>query len=102
MAIGLLDIIANKFLVMLLKNDTQITFYTEHYDVDAGNGINLNETDLFVYHVLKKQLDDDGPLYLNDTTSQYLDVFFAQETIDWTKPYNQRYEHKDIPARACT
>ena len=54
MAIGLLDIIANKFLVMLLKNDTQITFYTEHYDVDAGNGINLNETDLFVYHVLKK------------------------------------------------
>ena len=54
MAIGLLDIIFNKFIVMILRNDIYINFYTEHYDVDAGDGINLNETDLFVYHVLKK------------------------------------------------
>ena len=76
--------------------------YTEHYNVETNGGIHFNETEMFVYHILKKQLHNDGPLIMNETTSRYLHIFFAQETIDWTKPYDQRYTSEKIPARACT
>ena len=53
---------------MIMRDDNNISMYKEHYDVSKNNGVNLNETDLFVYHVLKKQLDNDRPLFINDTT----------------------------------
>jgi hypothetical protein len=29
-------------------------------------------------------------------------VYFAQETIDWSKPFSQRYSQTRIPAKECT
>ena len=87
---------------MLSKTNNQISQYTAPYDVESSDGINLNETRLLTYHVLRKQTDGDGPIYLNDTISQYIDVHFEQETIDWKEPLENRYHGKRIPARACT
>ena len=57
---------------------------------------------MVTYHVIRKQKDNDGPVYLNETISRYIDVSFAQETIDWNKPFGQRYKQTRIPAKQCT
>jgi len=54
---------------MFLRDNNSITTYSEYYDVEHGDGIHMNETKMFVYHVLKKQMDNDGPLFLNETTN---------------------------------
>jgi hypothetical protein len=80
--IAILDIVVNKFLTMSLRDNSKISMYTEHYNVEEGDGIHFNQTKMQVYHVLKKQLDHDGPVLLNEETSRYLDIFFAQEKIN--------------------
>ena len=40
----LLEIITQKFITLFTKNDTQITSYSENFDVQNGTGIHLNET----------------------------------------------------------
>jgi hypothetical protein len=87
---------------MFMRDNNSITTYSEYYDVEHGDGIYMNDTKMFVYHVLKKQSEDDGPLFLDETTKQYIDVFFAQETINWSKPYKERYKSEKIPAKQCT
>ena len=50
----LLDIISDKFIVMITKDNNNISSYTAHYDVETSKGIDLNKTELFTYHVLRK------------------------------------------------
>ena len=52
--ISLLDIILNKCLTMVFRNNNNISKYSANYDVDANNGVNLNETSMFTYFVLRK------------------------------------------------
>jgi hypothetical protein len=54
MMIALFEIVLNKTIVMVTRDNIQITFYSEYYDIENGEGIYLNETNLFVYHILKK------------------------------------------------
>ena len=99
--VSIFDIVVNKFLTMYMRDHNQISMYTEHYNVDEGDGIHFNQTKMQVYHVLKKQLENDGPVFLNEETSRYVDIFFAQEKIDWSLPHAQRYSAERIPARPC-
>ena len=76
-SISLLDMITTKVMAMVLRTNNNIITYTSSYDVENGDGINFNQTSMFIYHVLKKQKHEDGPLFLNASLSQYLDVFFT-------------------------
>ena len=42
--IMIIDIVSDKFIVMITKDNNSITSYTAHYDVEVSKGINLNET----------------------------------------------------------
>ena len=57
------------FLTMAFRDNNNLSAFTASYDVEANNGVNLNETQLITYHVLRKQMANDGPIYLNETTS---------------------------------
>ena len=87
---------------MYLRDNNKISMYTEYYNVDEGDGIHFNQTQMHVYHVLKKQLENDGPVPLDEQTSRYVDIFFAQEEINWSLPHAQRSSVERIPARPCT
>ena len=63
------------------------------------SGINYNETNLVTYQVLRKQLLDDGPIYLNESNSRYIDIFYEQTTTNWYLPYKERYKSTRIEAR---
>ena len=54
---------------MIFRNNNNISAYTASYDVEVGKGVNLNETSMLTYHVLRKKMADDGPIYLNETIS---------------------------------
>ena len=54
---------------------------------------------MVMYHVIRKQTADDGPVFLNSTNARYLDIFFTQEKIDWSLPLKDRYISKRIEAR---
>ena len=83
--ISLLDLITTKFLDMLLRDNNNIKTYSESYDADLGEGVDFNQTSMLLYHVLQKQNDNDGPIWLNESISQYLDIYYEQTTKDWTK-----------------
>jgi hypothetical protein len=51
--------------------------------------INYNETNIFNFFVLRKQLEDDGPLYLGKEMEKYIEVRFTQQIIDWNKADNK-------------
>ena len=42
--IMLLDIITDKFIVLITRDNNSVSSYTAHYDVETSKGINLNET----------------------------------------------------------
>jgi hypothetical protein len=90
-----------KFGDMFGKGNNQISSYKTAYDVNNLNGVHYNESDLVIYHVLKKESILDGPVYLNETTSKYLDVFFERKHTDWYKSFEDRYTSTRIPAKAC-
>ena len=85
--VSILGIVVNKFLAMHLHDHNQISMYISHYDVDEGDGIHFNQTKMHVYHVLKKQLENDGPVLLDEETSRHVDIFFAQQKIDRSLPH---------------
>ena len=63
--------------------------------------MHYNESELVVYHVLKKESTNDGPVYLNETISQYVDVYFQRKITNWYKPFNERFTTTRIAAKAC-
>ena len=67
--ISLVDIVFNMCLTMVFRDNNNISAYTASYDVEKNEGVNLNETEMLTYHVLRKQMDNDGPIYLNETIS---------------------------------
>jgi hypothetical protein len=99
--VALSILITFKFYTMIMKLDNKISSYTSAFEVGSTTGVDYNETKLLNYHVLRKQKAQDGPIYLNETTSSYIDIFFSKEIIDWTKPFNDRYTSIRVPARAC-
>ena len=45
---------------------------------------------------------NDGPLYLDEKTSKYLDVAFYKLKVDWSKPNDQgRFVRERVEARQC-
>ena len=72
---------------MIAKQNNQISSYTSAYNVDDNSGVNFNETKMLTYHVLRKQRREDGPIYLNESNSRYVDIFFSKMIVDWTKPF---------------
>ena len=75
--ISLFDIILNMFLTMAFRNNSTISRYTASYDVESNGGVSLNSTSLVPYFVLRKQTANDGPIYLGESSSSYLDIYFA-------------------------
>lgn len=66
--------IGQKAYSLALRSDSKIR--THSYLKDERPDIKYNETGLMVYHVLKKQKANDGPVYLNSTANQYVDVAY--------------------------
>ena len=52
--------------------------------VELGS-INYNETDLFNFFVLRKQVPVDTHLFLTDELATYIDVSYRQSVINWYK-----------------
>ena len=59
---------------MIAKQKNSINSYETSNQLDGS--INLNETNMFTFHVLKKQSAGSGPIYLNESISRYIDVSF--------------------------
>lgn len=68
--------IVSRTITMVTKDANQISSYTTAFDVDSLKAINYNETQMIMYHVLKKQTNEE-PIFLNESTSQYIDMFFT-------------------------
>ena len=49
---------------MVTKSNNSISSYTSSYDVDNGAPTTYNETKMLMYHVIRKQTNDE-PVYLN-------------------------------------
>ena len=55
--------------------------------------VNFNETDMVIYHILLKENGKNDPVYVNETTSRYLDMFFTQKNTNWYEPLETRYQY---------
>jgi hypothetical protein len=86
---------------MFLRQSNSISSYKTTFDVEKAKNLNFNETDLAIYHILVKESEKNGPVFVDEKTSRYIDMFFYQKNTNWYKPIETRYQTKRIPARAC-
>jgi hypothetical protein len=100
--ISILMLVISKSITLFTRGDNKISSYAINVDLSTEPGVNYNSTKMTTYHVLRKQLDDDGPVFLDDATSQYIDIFFAQETVNWHLSYKDRVKQNRYPAKYCT
>ena len=54
--------------------------------MDKENGFMYNESSMLTYHVLEKQTAENGPVFLNETISRYLDIYYTKKTVNWNLP----------------
>ena len=78
------------------KNSTQYVLN----ELDETVIVNYNETDLFNFYVIRKQVPKDTPLFLGKELSRYIDITIRQVTINWWKKENEgRYKYQDFSVR---
>lgn len=102
----ILNLIIHKVWIMLSNgndsNSRNSQLNLSEYSNDLNSSMNYNESKLILYNVIKKQSWDDGPVYLNETNRQYIDIFYTQTYVDWNKPFKDRYQIQRIEAKQCT
>ena len=79
---------------MFLKQDDQISSYKTAYDVDKGNGFKYKESSMLTYHVIEKQSDGNGPVFLNESISRYLDIYYTKKEVNWNLPQSNGRVHE--------
>ena len=82
--------------MLLHEDDANIvemnTLDLEEYGVKA-----YNETDMFIYYVLRKQLS--SKLFLGEETARHVDIFFTSVKKDY---YTGISDIVEVPAKQCT
>ena len=74
---SLLILALTKGITLFTRGDNKISSYAVNVDLAEEPVVNYNTTKMTTYHVLRKQLLSDGPVYLNESNSRYIDVFFS-------------------------
>ena len=88
---------------MIFNLDDKNTTVLELNQLDESSVINYNETDLFNFYVIRKQLPHDTPLFLSDELSRYVDISIRQVTLNWKlKEDGGRYIYREYQVRQCT
>lgn len=64
------------------KNSTQFGLL----DIDNLGTVNLNETNLMNFYILRKQTPADKQLFLTPELETYIEVSIKQSLVDWYKP----------------
>ena len=52
-----------------------------------------------IYHAILKESDQNGPVFLDENISRYIDVFYNKKTTNWFMPAGQREKMERAPAR---
>ena len=72
-------------------------------ELDETMFVNYNETDLFNFYVIQKQLPKDTPIFLGEELSRYIDISIRQVTFNWwLKEGEGRETYRDFKVRQCT
>lgn len=88
---------------MIFNLDDKNTTVLELHSVDEHSVVNYNETDLFNFYVIRKQLPTESPVFLSDELSRYIDIRIRQVTLNWKLKENEgRHVYKDYKVRQCT
>lgn len=89
------------FKKMLLHEDDANIVETNTIDLDEYGLKPYNETDMFIYHVLRKQMT--GKLLLSADTARHVDIHFKSVQTDWYVYPDPSYVSSiEVPAKACT
>ena len=90
---------------MLNRDNTVIN----SYKTNAGRLLkkdakfDLRDSNVQTYIVLRKQTEKDGPIYLDEETSTYIDIEYYNKKIDWTKKHDDgRNTRQKIKAKQCS
>ena len=63
--------------------------------------LQMNKTDLFLFHVLRKQIDISVPM--DKGISKYVRIVYVQEYANWNLPEDQgRFKESIYDTRPCT
>ena len=97
--------------VYVLMNLKKLVFKEENsYSTQQGlleydklPPIKFDETDMVIFHTLKKQSMPDDELDIeSEDFRQYIDMWYSQSEDDWYKPADKgRYTRKRVESKRC-
>jgi hypothetical protein len=73
------------FKKMLLFEDDSTFTEVNTLDLDEYGEKPYDETDMFMYHVIRKQKDSPSRLMLTEETARHIDIKYVQYEVDWYK-----------------
>ena len=87
------------FKKMLLHEDDSNVLEIDVLDLEEFGDQSYNQTDIFLYHVMRKQLS--GALFLSADTARYVDIFYnkVQKNYYKAKTDPEYYQAEEIPAK---
>lgn len=88
---------------MMLYEDNKLVTQLKYTNLEELGQVPFRKMNINPFFVLRKQLLNDAPLFLNETLSRYLDIKFSQVDTDWHKPNDDgRFTYKEFKAKQCT
>ena len=94
--------VALNFRTMIFSEGDELSTQTALINPDEIEPILYNQTDLLLFHAIRKQRQGGAQLLLDDELRSYLDIVFSQGVDDWWKSEaDGRFTLQEYPVRYC-